>query len=801
MKEHIELASNCSKLGLAEERLHSAVTVPGLNLPNHESERYVHELQVRQIELEMQNEELRKAQDDRLKMENRLGRYSDLYDLAPVGYLLLDQVGIIREINIIGARFLGGIRSSTLNKRLDQFISNETRPLFHDFLGELFTTGTQQTCELVFLKEGDSQVIAQIEATVSDSREECRVVIVDITELRRAEAVQKAARSEAERYGAEMAALMDAVPAAIFIAHDVECLRMSGSLVSQKLLGLPATANFSRSAPLAEQPKGYCAMKEGREIPADQLPVQMAARGEEIRDFEFDFVFDDGSMRTVVGNAVPLFDQSDRPRGAIGAFIEITDRKQTANTLERVKAELESQVAQRTEELAGTIKNLRQEIIERGKAEERTRRLNRLNAVLSEINQAIARTKDRDTLFKDFCSIAVGDGGFKLAWVGLVDEESGQVEVAAADGAIGYLDGIEISAREKPSGFGPTGIAIRKGTYCLCNDFLDSQVTRPWHERARAHGIRSAASVALKQEGRVVGALNLYADKKNFFDRHQLALLQQVGADVSFALDNMVREARSLEAELALRNEITERLRVVESLREKEQMLVSQSRQAAMGEMIGNIAHQWRQPLNLLGLTAQQLLFYHDAGQLDRTFLSENVDKQMRLVEHMSDTIDDFRNYFKPDKGKMAFSVQEVIVKTLSLLHGSLHSPQISVEVIAKDASVIHGYPNEFAQVLLNLVSNAKDILTERKISAPKVIITTFSEEECTVVTVADNGGGISEAILDRIFDPYFTTKGSQQGTGIGLFMSKTIIEKSMQGRLAVRNIADGTEFRMQFYN
>ena len=247
-----------------------------------------------------------------------------------------------------------------------------------------------------------------------------------------------------------------------------------------------------------------------------------------------------------------------------------------------------------------------------------------------------------------------------------------------------------------------------------------------------------------------------------------------------------------------LENRVAER---TAELREKDQILLLQSRQAAMGEMIGNIAHQWRQPLNVLGLTAQQLLLYYDMGEFDRTFLAENVDNLMKLIHHMSRTIDDFRDYFKPGKEKVEFKVREAIANALSLLEGSLQNPQISVEIAAKGDPVIYGYENEFSQVFINIVINAKDVLTEREIEGPKVTITISSEDNCAVVTVADNAGGIPEEIMGKIFEPYFTTKGPQGGTGVGLFMSKAIIEKNMGGRLAVRNIANGAEFKIEVCN
>jgi PAS domain S-box-containing protein len=241
-------------------------------------------------------------------------------------------------------------------------------------------------------------------------------------------------------------------------------------------------------------------------------------------------------------------------------------------------------------------------------------------------------------------------------------------------------------------------------------------------------------------------------------------------------------------------------LRVAErtaELRDKDRILLLQSRQAAMGEMIGNIAHQWRQPLNTLGLTIQQMELYYDLGEFTGEFLENSARSSMNLIRHMSQTIDDFRNYFRPDKEKVEFRVSESITSTLQLMEDSFKNQQVSIEVVTHADPVVFGYPNEFAQVLLNILINAKDALTENNIGDPRVTLVLRSEGGHAVLTVTDNAGGIPGDIIDKVFDPYFTTKGPQQGTGVGLFMSKTIIEKNMSGQLTVSNVGDGAEFRI----
>jgi two-component system, NtrC family, C4-dicarboxylate transport sensor histidine kinase DctB len=183
---------------------------------------------------------------------------------------------------------------------------------------------------------------------------------------------------------------------------------------------------------------------------------------------------------------------------------------------------------------------------------------------------------------------------------------------------------------------------------------------------------------------------------------------------------------------------------------------------------------------------------------LSEEFIDVNIKRTLEIIRQMSKTIDDFRYFFQQSKEKVEFRVLETIEKTLAILDGSFKMHGIRTEVVQTGDPVINGYPSEFVQVLLNILINARDALITRKNDSPLIGIKLFTEGGKTVVSIADNAGGVPEEIKDKIFEPYFTTKGPEQGTGIGLFMCKTIIEKSMNGVLTVRNVGDGAEFRIE---
>jgi len=227
-------------------------------------------------------------------------------------------------------------------------------------------------------------------------------------------------------------------------------------------------------------------------------------------------------------------------------------------------------------------------------------------------------------------------------------------------------------------------------------------------------------------------------------------------------------------------------------------LLIQQSRLAAMGEMIGNIAHQWRQPLNAIGLVIQNILDAYEYSELTKDYLEKQVVKAGDIIHFMSQTIDDFRNFFKQDKEKRDFSLKETIVKTISFVEAGFKNHNIQLELDIGEDIIVHGYPNEYSQVLLNILNNAKDAYLNENKRRRWVKISASAADKRSVVVIRDNAGGISEKIISKIFEPYFTTKEPGKGTGIGLYMSKAIIEKNMGGSLAARNIGNGAEFRIE---
>jgi signal transduction histidine kinase len=233
----------------------------------------------------------------------------------------------------------------------------------------------------------------------------------------------------------------------------------------------------------------------------------------------------------------------------------------------------------------------------------------------------------------------------------------------------------------------------------------------------------------------------------------------------------------------------------IEKNREKEQLLVEKSRFIALGEMISNIAHQWRQPLSELSSILMNIKFKHNLGVLDTNTMQKKSDEADKVLEYMSHTIDDFRNFFMPKKEKEEFFLHNIMNSVMTIISSSLENNKIVVTMeIDKDIK-INTYLNEYQQVVLNIMKNAKDVLVCNDIKNSYIKIKAYKENKVIVLTIEDNGGGIVTKPKNKIFEPYFTTKSQADGTGIGLYMSKIIIDKNMNGKLKVTNTNVGAKF------
>ena len=294
--------------------------------------------------------------------------------------------------------------------------------------------------------------------------------------------------------------------------------------------------------------------------------------------------------------------------------------------------------------------------------------------------------------------------------------------------------------------------------------------------------------ISKKIESLLLGT-KMFADNKldyriNITSKDEIGKLEESFNNMATKIQKLVQEEKLLNE--TLEEKVSDE---IEKRRKQEQLLIQQSKLASMGEMIGNIAHQWRQPLNSLGLVIQNIQIAHEMGHLNDEFVDKSVKKAKLLTSTMSRTIDDFRSYFVPNKIKEDFSIIVSIDKALLLVESSFKHSNINlIKVINSTPLFVSGYKNEFIQALLNILNNAKDALIETSIENKEIKIYFYKENNNAVIKIEDNGLGIDKNIIDKVFDPYFTTKEEGKGTGIGLYMTKTIIENNMSGKLLVIN-------------
>ncbi|MBA3025888.1 MAG: hypothetical protein FP820_05695 [Sulfurimonas sp.] len=278
-----------------------------------------------------------------------------------------------------------------------------------------------------------------------------------------------------------------------------------------------------------------------------------------------------------------------------------------------------------------------------------------------------------------------------------------------------------------------------------------------------------------------------------------LALALILSRHINAIRENDMQREKTLQVQEELRR-INKELEIkiqqeVQLSREKDKIMFQQRKMASMGEMIENIAHQWRQPLSQVNAS----VFLIDNIIFEKYKQDDEIEKELQnienLTEYMSNTINNFKNFFDHNKEKKIFSLEDVLNSSLMLLKDELDKNSIDIIKDIQENIIYKGYLDELQQVFLIIFNNARDIFLSKNIKNPTLIIKIHKTDKEIVLSICDNGGGIKNAIIDKIFDPYFTTKHKTQGTGLGLYMSKVIIEDSMQGNISVKNSKDGACF------
>lgn len=291
--------------------------------------------------------------------------------------------------------------------------------------------------------------------------------------------------------------------------------------------------------------------------------------------------------------------------------------------------------------------------------------------------------------------------------------------------------------------------------------------------------------------------------------QNELELIKAIIASFQSKLENAVYACKN-HLELVEINQTLER-RIEEEVRknrEKDQHILQQSRLAQMGEMISMIAHQWRQPLGSISAVAATIKLKTTLNRFDystpegreasKEFLSEAMSKIESYVQFLTHTIDDFRNFFKPNKQKESVTLSQLVNRTLEIIGKALEINGITIKVETQATYEIFTYANEVTQVILNILKNAEDVIKERETINANILITISKEDKWQTISIEDNAGGIPEHILPHIFEPYFSTKSEKNGSGLGLYMSKTIIEEHCGGYIVASNTAQGAKFTIK---
>ncbi len=678
-------------------------------LKNKTTPELIHELKVHQIELELQNEELQKSQQALIASQQK---YFELFDLAPVAYLMVDDQTRIQDLNLTAAHFLGEERLKLKNRRFDSFILPDHQDDFYLFFTNLSKQTDETTLESSIQIKGKLHYI-RIACNISKPSSAqapslIRLTLIDITAeklaLKELEHVKE--RLELSLLAGNVAWWVWDYPSqtVYFDKRKAEMLGYEDGRMTQNVYEITSMIHPDDYASTMQHMRDHL---EGRK-PRYSLEYRLKTKHGQYKWF-----YDQGSVTQRSADGQPL--------KLAGVVIDITERKLAE--------------------------------IQHFESEKRFRQFATL------LPQVI-------------CEL---DGDFNILYV---------------------------------NDYGRNLFELKENQNNNLFDFLDDHnktIITETLERRIADPDKKDPGMHIKFNDTKGNEVHLFTYANFETENGKLRTIRAIGIDLSERIKMEYRlsalndelNAQKLQLE-SFNRELEEKVTgEVEKNRVKDHLMSLQARQAAMGEMVGHIAHQWKQPLNTLNLIILDLQDAFHYGELSGEYMSKSVASAQKVIQHMTQTIDDFRDFFKPLKSQTTFEVKKQVETALSFIRATVEIEGIRLENKIAEGICVKGFPNEFSQVVINIVNNAREAIMENKPSDPCITITSETQQNKTHIFFSNNGGQIPESILDKIFEPYFSTKDKNKGTGIGLYLARTIISQNMKGELKAENIYQGVRFEI----
>lgn len=673
------------------------------------TEELIHDLKVHQIELEMQNEELQRVQQEMMASQQK---YFELFDLAPVAYLMVDDQTRIQDVNLTAAHLLQNERSRLKNQRFDSFIHPDHQDEFYIFFTNLTRQTGESTHESSILINGELLYI-RIACNISksfatQSQPLIRLTLIDITPEKHAarELEQVKERLELSLLGGNVAWWVWDYPSqkVYFDKRKAEMLGYEDGRMTQNIYEITSMIHPDDYAQTMQHMRDHLEGKKPRYSLEYRLKTKQG---------QYKWFYDQGSVTQRSADGKPL--------KIAGVVIDITEKK---------LAEMQHLESEK-----------------------------RFRQFASLLPQVICE------LDGDYNILYINEYGKTL--FGLRDQQTHNL--------FHFLD---------------------EHSKILITETLQKRIANPE---------KSDPGMQVKFYDAQGNEVHLFTYANFEMENGKLQTIRAIGIDLSdrIKMENHLNalndelNAQKLQLE-SFNRELEKRVgQEVEKNRVKDHLMSLQARQAAMGEMVGHIAHQWKQPLNTLNLIIIDLQDAFHYNELSEEYMSKSVASAQKVIQHMTQTIDDFRNFFKPLKSKTTFEVKKQVETALSFIRATVEIAGIRLENQIGEEIYAHGFPNEFSQVVINIVNNAREALMENETEDPFISITSATHQNKTRIYFSNNGGQIPENILDKIFEPYFSTRDKNKGTGIGLYLARTIIRKNMKGELKVKNINQGVQFEI----